>query len=169
MAVTPWPTPQGRPSPRPDLLSHLRWPVRLTRGGMVAERATRAFWPLWSILFLALAPLMMGWQDLLAVELVWAWAVLAVLGAGAALVFVRFAWPALGHRTQNLAVALLVVGSAGLLSLVFPAAWRLGAAWLATALLLQWSHVAFVPGRLVWSRAALAAALTVGGARLIGI
>jgi len=89
--------------------------------------------------------------------------------AGAALVFVRFAWPALGHRTQNLAVALLVVGSAGLLSLVFPAAWRLGAAWLATALLLQWSHVAFVPGRLVWSRAALAAALTVGGARLIGI
>lgn len=99
MAVTPWPTPQGRPSPRPDLLSHLRWPVRLTRGGMVAERATRAFWPLWSILFLALAPLMMGWQDLLAVELVWAWAVLAVLGAGAALVWGlignrwRFRWP----------------------------------------------------------------------------
>lgn len=54
-------------------------PVGLTRIGLVAERITRAFWPLWTILFFALAPLIMGWQDSLPVELVWGWGVVAVL------------------------------------------------------------------------------------------
>ena len=32
---------------------------------MVAENLVRCFWPFWTILFLTLAPLMMGWHDLL--------------------------------------------------------------------------------------------------------
>lgn len=47
---------------------------------MLAERATRAFWPVWTVLFLAVAPLLMGWQQWLPVEVVWGWGVLAILG-----------------------------------------------------------------------------------------
>lgn len=91
-------------NPRPDLraqnqhtgtLSHLRWPVRLTRAGLVAERATRAFWPLWSVVFVALAPVLMGLADLAPLEAVWGWMVLSVLAAMAALGWGlwRFRWP----------------------------------------------------------------------------
>ncbi len=31
------------------------WPVRLTRAGMLAERITRGFWPVWTILFAVIA------------------------------------------------------------------------------------------------------------------
>lgn len=51
-----------------------------TRRGMVAERLTRAFWPLWSVLFAALACVMMGLQDVVPAEAVWAFGAL-VLGA----------------------------------------------------------------------------------------
>ncbi|WP_212524931.1 TIGR02302 family protein [Actibacterium sp. MT2.3-13A] len=44
-------------------LKRLKWPLRLTLWGMLAERATRAFWPLWSIVFAALVPLLFGWHD----------------------------------------------------------------------------------------------------------
>ena len=44
--------------PETDALKGLAWPLRLTRLGMVAERATRAFWPLWAVLMLALALVM---------------------------------------------------------------------------------------------------------------
>lgn len=79
----------------PDLPAHLRRPVFLTRAGLVAERVTRAFWPFWSVLFVTLAPLMMGWQDSLPVEAVWAFAVAAVLGLAATLYYGlrRFRWP----------------------------------------------------------------------------
>jgi uncharacterized protein (TIGR02302 family) len=43
-----------------EALRRLIWPLRLTRAGMVAERATRAFWPLWSLLFIALAAVAFG-------------------------------------------------------------------------------------------------------------
>jgi uncharacterized protein (TIGR02302 family) len=58
----------------PDQMRHLRLPVRLTRIGMAAENAVRCFWPVWSIGFLCLAPLMMGWQDILPTGAVWAFA-----------------------------------------------------------------------------------------------
>ncbi len=59
------------------IATHLRWPVRLTRAGMLAERVTRGFWPVWSILFAALAAFAFGLQDHLPVEAVWAGLALA--------------------------------------------------------------------------------------------
>lgn len=91
--------------PRPDrenrdlssIYSEIRWPLTLTRLGMVAERITRAFWPLWSVIFAALALMMLGAQDLVAVE--WVWAAMAVLGVLALWALWRgvrvFRWPAL--------------------------------------------------------------------------
>nr|WP_242494406.1 DUF4175 domain-containing protein [Loktanella sp. IMCC34160] len=63
---------------------------------MVAEQVVRAFWPLWTVLFVAVAPLLLGWQDALPVELVWAFGVLCLLAAVVSLVRgVRvFRWPA---------------------------------------------------------------------------
>ncbi|ASP19867.1 ATPase [Antarctobacter heliothermus] len=81
--------------PSTDIFRTLRWPLALTRLGMVAERLARAFWPLWSIVIFALALLMLGVQDEVAVE--WVWAAGAVLGAGALWAVWygarRFRWP----------------------------------------------------------------------------
>ena len=60
-------------------MRHLRLPVAATRAGMVAERAVRAFWPFWTAVFLILAPLMMGWQDVLPLEVFWGGAVVSVI------------------------------------------------------------------------------------------
>ena len=42
-------------SPSTPALTRLIWPLRLTRAAMTVERATRAFWPVWTIAMLALA------------------------------------------------------------------------------------------------------------------
>ncbi|MBU2959721.1 TIGR02302 family protein [Citreicella sp. C3M06] len=70
------------PETPPDILGPIRWPLRLTLWGMSAERVTRAFWPLWSVLISALALLMLGVQDLVAVEWVWAGAAVFLAGFG---------------------------------------------------------------------------------------
>ncbi|NNE51944.1 MAG: TIGR02302 family protein [Sulfitobacter sp.] len=57
-------------------LSGLRWPLRLTWAGMLAEELVRALWPVMTVVLLVLATLMLGLQDLVPVEVVW--------GAGAA-------------------------------------------------------------------------------------
>ena len=83
-------------NPLPETtLRALRWPIRLTRLGMLAERVLRVFWPLFSIIIAVAALLMMGVQDELPVEAVWAIAVAAVGGALYAVVygFRSFAWP----------------------------------------------------------------------------
>lgn len=54
-------------------------PVLLTRLGLIAERVTGAFWPFWTVLFFALAPLIMGWQDIAPLELVWGYGVVAIV------------------------------------------------------------------------------------------
>ena len=54
-------------------------PVLLTRLGLIAERVTRAFWPVWTVLFIVLAPLIMGWQDFAPLEVVWGYGVVALL------------------------------------------------------------------------------------------
>ncbi|MCX8508551.1 MAG: DUF4175 family protein, partial [Rhodobacteraceae bacterium] len=57
---------------RPELIRHrLRWPLRLTRAGMVAERITRAFWPVWTLAFLFIAAVALGFQDWAPLELFW--------------------------------------------------------------------------------------------------
>ncbi|MFW5655501.1 MAG: DUF4175 family protein, partial [Roseicyclus sp.] len=43
-----------------EALARLIWPLRLTRAGLFAERVTRAFWPLWSMIFLGIAALAFG-------------------------------------------------------------------------------------------------------------
>ena len=76
-------------------MRHLAGPVGLTRLGMLAERVTRAFWPVWSVTALILAPLLMGWHELLPIEAFWACVVLAVvaLAVTLALGLRRFRWP----------------------------------------------------------------------------
>jgi uncharacterized protein (TIGR02302 family) len=94
--------------PTPVLPLHLRRPVMLTRAGMVAERATRALWPFWSVLFVTLAPLMMGWQDILPVEAVWAFTVTAALALGVTLTLGlrRFRWPTKADAVARVDAAL---------------------------------------------------------------
>ncbi|MCB1335223.1 MAG: TIGR02302 family protein [Roseivivax sp.] len=62
---------------------------------MAAERIARAFWPLWSVLILAVGVLALGVQDLVPVEALWAAAaVLGVLALAALVWGVRaFRWP----------------------------------------------------------------------------
>jgi uncharacterized protein (TIGR02302 family) len=65
-------------SPRTDALRRLIWPLRLTRAGMVAERVTRAFWPLWSLLFVVLAAIAFGVLPALGYPGIWIAATLAL-------------------------------------------------------------------------------------------
>lgn len=92
----------------PDQMRHLRQPVRWTRLGMVAENVVRCFWPLWTILFLILAPLMMGWQDLLPLEVLWALAAIAAIGLGAAIFWGwrRFEMPTVTHALARVDAAM---------------------------------------------------------------
>jgi uncharacterized protein (TIGR02302 family) len=76
-------------------LSRLRWPLGLTRAGLLAERITRGFWPLWSVIFVLVAGLMLGLQDSLPLWLVWS---VGVLGIGLVAWFavrgsLGFRWP----------------------------------------------------------------------------
>ncbi|MFP4044860.1 MAG: DUF4175 family protein, partial [Rhodosalinus sp.] len=79
----------------PEILTRLRRPLRLTWWGMAAERAARAFWPLWSVLAATLAALMLGLQDMVPVEAVWTAGAVAALGALWALYrgLRQFRWP----------------------------------------------------------------------------
>ncbi|WP_300058662.1 TIGR02302 family protein [uncultured Roseobacter sp.] len=61
-------------------LKTVRWPLRLTWLGMVAEALVQSLWPLLTVCLLVLAALMLGLQDAISVELVWALAVAAGLG-----------------------------------------------------------------------------------------
>jgi hypothetical protein len=86
--------------PTTEALRRLIWPLRLTRAGMVAERATRAFWPLWSLLFAALAAIAFGALPALGYTGIWIAGALALgLIAWALLHGIRaFACPAPRRR-----------------------------------------------------------------------
>jgi uncharacterized protein (TIGR02302 family) len=79
----------------PEARSRLAWPLRLTFLGMFAERAARAFWPLWSIIFASFAALMLGLHELAPLEVVWTAGAVAIMGALLALAHgvARFRWP----------------------------------------------------------------------------
>ena len=92
----------GPPSdPRQDdallrrTMQRIRLPLVLTRIGMFAERAARAFWPLWTLLIAVLAALMLGLQDHASVETVWVAGVLVALAGLWFLVrgAMAFRWP----------------------------------------------------------------------------
>lgn len=89
-------------------MAKLRWPWRLTWGGMLAENVVQAFWPLMAIFLLVLAVLMLGLQDLVAVEVVWATGAVAAMATLWALIYAarRFRIPswsaALGRLDESL-------------------------------------------------------------------
>jgi uncharacterized protein (TIGR02302 family) len=87
-----------------EAAARIRRPLFLTRAGLVAERATRAFWPLWSIVMAGLAALMLGLQDSLPLEVVWSAAVAVLGGVGWALWRgVRaFRWPSRAEAADRL-------------------------------------------------------------------
>ncbi|MGZ2258998.1 TIGR02302 family protein [Roseobacter sp. A03A-229] len=80
----------------------VRWPLRLTWLGMLAEALVQSLWPLLTVCLLILAALMLGLQDTISVEFVWAIAVAAGLGLLGTLgyAFKRFRLPT---RTQAIA------------------------------------------------------------------
>ncbi len=92
-------------SSRPDApagLRALRWPLRLTWAGMLAENLSRALWPLLAVVFVVLAMLMLGLQDIVMIEVVWSAVVVSSLAALAALVY-AFRQFRLPTRAQALA------------------------------------------------------------------
>ncbi|MGR3485746.1 MAG: DUF4175 domain-containing protein [Paracoccaceae bacterium] len=64
----------------PDIPLHLVRPLRLTLAGLRAERIVAWFWPLWTVLLVALIPVLWGWIAAWPLELVWGWTVAAALG-----------------------------------------------------------------------------------------
>ncbi|MFK7746597.1 MAG: TIGR02302 family protein [Roseobacter sp.] len=86
----------------------LRWPLRLTWAGMAAEALVQTMWPFVSVCLIVLAALMLGLQDTVNVEIVWAAAVLAVLAGGATLFYglKRLAWPSYAQAVDRLDASL---------------------------------------------------------------
>ena len=85
-------------------LSHLERPLRLTRAGMVAERLTRCFWKVWTLLFAVVAVLMFGLQETAPLELAWfgGVGVLAALGWFLYDGIRRFRWPSRAEAMARL-------------------------------------------------------------------
>jgi uncharacterized protein (TIGR02302 family) len=94
----------GNRTPKDDALKGLAWPLRLTRAGMVAERATKAFWPLWSVLMLAIALVMLGVQDFTPPKPAMAAVAVFALAGVWTLVYGlrRFRWPSDGEARERL-------------------------------------------------------------------
>ncbi len=70
----------GQSGPDETALASLARPLALTRAGMVAERAVRAFWPAWTVAIAAVAAVALGLHETLPVEAVWLGLVGAVAG-----------------------------------------------------------------------------------------
>lgn len=82
----------------------IRWPLRITRAGMAAERITRGFWPVWTILSSLIAALAFGLQDRLSVEVFWIGLVLCLLLLGTSLWrgARQFHWPSRDEAAARL-------------------------------------------------------------------
>ena len=91
-------------TPSTGALARLIWPLRLTRAGMVAERVVRAFWPVWTFVFLALSAVAFGLFALLPPMAVWAVTILGavVLTAAIARGVLRFRLPGRDEALQRL-------------------------------------------------------------------
>ncbi len=82
-------------TPSARALARLNWPLRLTRAGMAAERAVRAFWPAWSLVFVLLSGLAFGLGSALPAPALWG--VQGAIGIALAATVLwglrRFRWP----------------------------------------------------------------------------
>jgi len=89
---------------RDAALRRLVRPLRLTRLGLAAERASRAFWPLWSVLLGLAAALFLGLHETAPAEAVWALGGVALAGAGwfAVAGLRRFRWPSRADAVARL-------------------------------------------------------------------
>ena len=87
-----------------EVLKKLVWPLRLTLAGLWAERISRAFWPLWTILLLSFAALAFGLQDL--GPILWVQIAAFVVGA-AALIAAFWGWRAFRRPLRAEALARL--------------------------------------------------------------
>ncbi|MFK7836701.1 MAG: TIGR02302 family protein [Sulfitobacter sp.] len=89
-------------------MAALRWPLRLTWAGMLAERLVQSLWPLMTVVLLVLAALMLGLHDTVAVEGVWAAAVVAAVAGVWALIYAlrRFRLPSKGAAMERLDASL---------------------------------------------------------------
>lgn len=92
----------------PEVMRRIRWPLRLTWAGLWAERLSRAFWPLWTVILAALAALSFGLQDILPLEAAWAGLVGGLLGFALALWhgFRRFRRPSRAEALARLDASL---------------------------------------------------------------
>ncbi|SFC92256.1 TIGR02302 family protein [Tropicimonas isoalkanivorans] len=89
---------------RTRALRRLIRPLRLTRAGMVAERLTRSFWPVWTIIFAVAGILMLGLHENAPVEIVW---IGALIATGALVWFAiaglrSFHWPSRAEAVARL-------------------------------------------------------------------
>lgn len=84
-------------------IKRLKWPLRLTFAGLLAERVVRAFWPFWTVLLVVLAALMLGLHEVLALEALWGLGVLVLIGLVGTLVYAgrRFQWPGMAEAMDR--------------------------------------------------------------------
>lgn len=89
-------------------LNGLRWPLRLTWAGMFAERVAFALWPLMTVVLIVLAVLMLGFHEVVTVEVFWVGLVLAALGILSTFGFAlyRFRLPSLQDAVERLDASL---------------------------------------------------------------
>ena len=85
-------------------LNRLKTPLRLTWAGLFAERFARAFWPVWTLLFVLIALLAFGVPAALPVEAVWSGGALwlGALGWFVVAGLRHFRWPRLGEALERL-------------------------------------------------------------------
>ncbi|MFT4716162.1 MAG: hypothetical protein ACI932_001345, partial [Paracoccaceae bacterium] len=85
-------------------LKSLRWPLLFTRLGMFAEQMIRAFWPLWSWVFVIWTALSFNLVKTLSVEAAYVLALAGIVGVISALVygFRRFRWPSVAASADRI-------------------------------------------------------------------
>ena len=81
----------------------LKWPLRLTFAGILAEQVVRAFWPFWVLVQVVLAAMLLGLHENLPLEAIWGLGVLIALGLVVTLGFGvrRFHWPTIDEATER--------------------------------------------------------------------
>ncbi|MEV8465702.1 TIGR02302 family protein [Fluviibacterium sp. DFM31] len=91
-----------------DPAKRLRWPLRLTLLGLVAERGVRAFWPLWAVLLTVVSVAMLGLLEQAPVELYWGAFLCAALAGVSSLWWAlrRFRWPSRAEAEARLDASL---------------------------------------------------------------